>query len=120
MGESYESISKCSNCTLTTYDFCQMDKYTFGGIAQYLETFHIPPTGSHWVDTFLLPTPTLLIHQFERAEREGELLSPTETADDEANDEVFHPCCTCQVCKLHYLVFDGNGRAHAEDNVDLV
>ena len=87
-------------------------KYTFGGIAQYLETFHIPPTGPHWVDTFLLPTPTLLIHQFERAELEGELLSPTETADDEANDEVFHPCCTCQVCILHYLVFDGNGRAH--------
>ena len=52
--------------------------------------------------------------------REGELLSPTETADNEANGEVFPPCWTCPLCTLHYLVFDGNGRAHAEDNVDPV
>ena len=87
-------------------------KYTFDGIE------HIPPIGPLWIGNFLLPT--LLIHQSERAVREGELLSPTETADNEANGEVFPPCSTCPLCTIHYLVFDGNDRAHVEDNVDPV
>ena len=41
---------------------------TFDQIQQYLETARLHPTGRHWVDNFLLPT--LLVHQFERAERE--------------------------------------------------
>ncbi|MCG7883058.1 MAG: hypothetical protein JAY96_15870 [Candidatus Thiodiazotropha endolucinida] len=44
---------------------------TFEEIEQYLETARLHPTGRHWVDNFLLPT--LLIHQFERAEREGDI-----------------------------------------------
>lgn len=44
---------------------------TFEDIEQYLDTARLHPTGRHWVDNFLLPT--LLIHQFERAEREGDI-----------------------------------------------
>lgn len=44
---------------------------TFENIEQYLDAARLHPTGCHWVDNFLLPT--LLIHQFERAEREGDL-----------------------------------------------
>ena len=42
---------------------------TFDEIEQYLDAARSHPTDRHWVDNFLLPT--LLIHQFERAEREG-------------------------------------------------
>ncbi len=42
---------------------------TFEQIHQYLDTACLHPTGQHWVDKFL--TPTLLVHQFEHAEREG-------------------------------------------------
>ena len=41
---------------------------TFEEIDEYLAVARLHPTGRHWVDNFLLPT--LLIHQFERAERE--------------------------------------------------
>ena len=44
---------------------------TFEEIEKYLEGARMHPTGRHWVDNFLLPT--LLIHQFERAEREGDI-----------------------------------------------
>ena len=44
---------------------------TFEQIEQYLDTARLHPTGRHWVDNFLVPT--LLIHQFERAEREGDI-----------------------------------------------
>ena len=44
---------------------------TFENIEQYLDSARLHPTGHHWVDNFLLPT--LLIHQFERAEREGDV-----------------------------------------------
>jgi hypothetical protein len=44
---------------------------TFEQIEQYLDTACLHPTGQHWVNNFLLPT--LLIHQFERAEREGNI-----------------------------------------------
>ena len=44
---------------------------TFEDIEQYLDVARRHPTGRHWVDNFLLPT--LLIHQFERAEREGNI-----------------------------------------------
>ena len=40
-------------------------------IEKYLDTARHHPTGHHWVDNFLLPT--LPIHQFERAEREGDV-----------------------------------------------
>ena len=42
---------------------------TLEQIEKYLETACLHPTGRHWVYNFLLPT--LLVHQFERAEREG-------------------------------------------------
>ena len=40
---------------------------TFEEIDEYLAVARLHPKGRHWVDNFLLPT--LLIHQFERAER---------------------------------------------------
>ena len=40
-------------------------------IEQYLDLAHLHSSGRHWVDNFLLPT--LLIHQFEHAEREGNI-----------------------------------------------
>ena len=43
---------------------------TFEEIDEYLAVARLHPTGRHWVDNFLLPT--LLIHQFEHAEREGD------------------------------------------------
>lgn len=42
---------------------------TFEQLAEYLEAVPVHPTGQHWVDNFLIPT--LLVHQFERSEREG-------------------------------------------------
>ena len=44
---------------------------TFKQIEQYLDTACLHPTGCHWVNNFLLPTH--LVHQFERAEREGNI-----------------------------------------------
>ena len=46
---------------------------TFEEIDEYLAVARLHPTGRHWVDNFILPT--LLIHQFERAEREGDYYS---------------------------------------------
>ena len=43
---------------------------TFEEIDEYLAVAQLHPTGRHWVDNFLLPPH--LIHQFERAEREGD------------------------------------------------
>lgn len=43
---------------------------TFEQIEHYLDTARLHPTGQHWVDNFILPT--LLIHQFVHAEREGD------------------------------------------------
>src|SRR2546425_6338286 len=43
---------------------------TFEDLEHYLDIARQHSTGRHWVDNFLLPT--LLIHQFERAEREGD------------------------------------------------
>ena len=43
----------------------------FEQIEHYLDVARLHPTGWHWVDNFLLPT--LLVHQFERAEREGDI-----------------------------------------------
>lgn len=37
-----------------------------------LDKARLHPTGRHWVDNFLVPT--LLVHQFERSEREGDVL----------------------------------------------
>ena len=55
------------------------------------------------MDNFRLPT--LLIHQLEPTEWEGE------TAEDEVSDEVFFPCCICQLFTLHYLLFDVNAKS---------
>ena len=49
-------------------NFCQMDKIL---LRKFLITASIYLTGPHGVDNFLLPT--LLIHQFEGADREGEV-----------------------------------------------
>ena len=43
---------------------------TFEEIDEYLAVARLHPKSRHWVDNFLLPT--VLIHQFERAEREGD------------------------------------------------
>ena len=45
---------------------------TFEEISTYLEQVRQHPTGQHWVDNFIKPT--LLAHQFLRAEREGNWL----------------------------------------------
>ena len=44
---------------------------TFEQIEEYLDTARCHPTGRYWVDNFIIPT--LLIHQFEHAEREGDI-----------------------------------------------
>ena len=51
--------------------FLSTGSKTFEQIEQYLDIAHLNPTGWHWVDNFLLPT--LLIHQFEHAKREGDI-----------------------------------------------
>lgn len=43
---------------------------TFDQMQDYIDAARLHPTGRHWVDNFLLPT--LLVHQFERSEREGD------------------------------------------------
>ena len=43
----------------------------FEQIEHYLDVARLHPIGRHWVDNFLLPT--LLVHQFKRAEREGDI-----------------------------------------------
>ena len=96
--------------------FLSTGQNTFGGIAQYLETANMHLTAQHWVNNFLLPnTPDSPVWAY-RAER----WSPTETVEDEANDEALFLCWICPVSTLHYLVFDGNDRPHAKKNVDLV
>jgi hypothetical protein len=50
--------------------FLSQGQRTFEELQQYLDAARLHPTGRHWVDNFLLPT--LLVHQFERAEREGD------------------------------------------------
>ena len=57
LGESLEVLSGCVGGTVEEID-------------EYLAVARLHPTGRHWVDNFLLPT--LLIHQFERAEREDD------------------------------------------------
>ena len=44
---------------------------TFEDIEQYLDAARRHSTGRHWVNNFLLTS--LLIYQFERAEREGNI-----------------------------------------------
>ena len=44
-----------------------------------MDTARLHPTGRHWVDNFLLPT--LLVHQFERAEREGDIYLKQQTLE---------------------------------------
>ena len=51
--------------------FLSTGQMTFDGIAQYLKTACIYLTDPYWLDNFLLPT--LLVHQFERAEQKGEV-----------------------------------------------
>ena len=50
--------------------FLSSGPQTFEEIDEYLAVARLHPTGRHWVDNFLLTT--LLIHQFERAEREDD------------------------------------------------
>lgn len=52
--------------------FLQDGVKTFDEISEYMEKARQHPTGRHWVDNFLVPT--LLAHQFLRAEREGKWL----------------------------------------------
>ena len=52
--------------------FLQGGVKTFNEISRYLEEARQHPTGRHWVDNLIKPT--LLVHQFLRAEREGNWL----------------------------------------------
>ena len=72
---------------------------TFEQIERYLDTACLHPTGHHWVNNFLLPT--LLVHQFECAEREGNIL---EASDPGTYDEVLLSCRPCSVCSLSHPV----------------
>ena len=52
--------------------FLQTGFKTWDGICEYLEKARLHPTGRHWVDNLI--TPTLLIHQLLRSEREVDWL----------------------------------------------
>ena len=73
------------------------------------------PTGRHWVDNFLLPT--LLIHQFERAEREGDVHLKCLTMKRMMKYFFIAEHVQYARCLSQYLI---EIRAHPEDNVDLV
>ena len=50
--------------------FLESDPRTVDDIVQYLEHASQHPTGCHWVDNLILPT--IIIHQFLRAGKEGD------------------------------------------------
>ena len=54
------------------YDFLKDCPKTFEDISQYLDTAREHPTGRLWVDCLIRPT--LIAHQFERAERDCDYL----------------------------------------------
>ena len=54
------------------YDFLKDDPETFEDISQYLDTAREHPTGKLWVDCLIRPT--LIAHQFDRAERDCDYL----------------------------------------------
>ena len=89
---------------------------TFEQIEQYLNTACLHPTGQHWVDNFLLPT--LLVHQFERAEREGDIYLKQLTMERMmkyfflAGHVQYARYLTQYLLEMHVL--------HAEAKVDLV
>ena len=58
--------------TVLLQNFLKGAPRTFDEISDYLEEARKHPTGSHWGDNFIKPT--LLVHQFVRAEREGNWL----------------------------------------------
>ena len=95
--------------------FLSTGQKTFDEIEQYLETSRTYPTGRHWVDNFLLPT--LLIHQFERAEREGDVHLKQLTM--KRMMKYFFLAGHVQYARYitQYLM---EMRAHTEVNVDLV
>ena len=69
MGEAMRSFRGVSASLLK--HFLSTGSKIFEQIEHYLDVARLHPTGRHWVDNFLLPT--LLVHQFERAEREGDI-----------------------------------------------
>ena len=95
--------------------FLSTEQNTFDDIEQYIETARIHQTGRHWVDNFLLPT--LLIHQFERAEREGDVYLKQLTM--KRMMKYFFLAGHVQYARYitQYLM---EMRAHADDNVDIV
>ena len=95
--------------------FLSTGQKTFDEIEQYLETSRTHPTGRHLVDNFLLPT--LLVHQFERAEREGGVYLKQLTTK-----RMMKYCFLAgHVQYVRYITqYLMEMRAHAEDNVDLV
>ena len=68
MGESHAFLLWCVCSSFET--FLSTGIKTFEQIENYLDAARLHPTGRHWVDNFLVPT--LLVHQFEHAEREGD------------------------------------------------
>ena len=54
------------------HNFLSTGQKTFEQIDEYINEARTRDTGRHWVDNFL--EPLLIVHQFERAEREGDFL----------------------------------------------
>ena len=69
MGKSHAILSWHSSSTYEEI-FIRWAK-DIENLEQYLDAARLHPRGHHWIDNFLRPT--LLIHQFEHAEREGDL-----------------------------------------------
>ena len=74
------------------------------------------PTGKHWVDNFLLPT--LLVHQFERAEREGDIYLKQLTL--KRMMKYFFLAGHAQYVRYLTQYLLEMQELHAEDRVDLV
>ena len=68
-GKSWVKALRSFSAALLKH-FLSSGPNTFDEIDEYLAVARLHPTGRHWVDNFLLLT--LLIHQFERAEREDD------------------------------------------------
>ena len=95
--------------------FLSTGQNTFDDIEGNLQTARIHPTGRHWVDHFLLPT--LLIHQFQRVEQEGDVHLKQLTM----KRMMKYYFLAGHVQYAHYITqYLMKMRAHAEDNVDIV
>ena len=68
---SMRAFRMVSTAVLQSYFLTSCPK-SFQDLCDYLEICRQHPTGKHWVDNLI--TPTLLVHQLLRSEREGDFL----------------------------------------------